>query len=68
MPQLRRRWRDTPLGFRGGRGLLRANCGGEAQLTAPNAFARWMDPLNASGLETERVHARRVTSNFGRSR
>jgi hypothetical protein len=49
----------TPqLDFEGRKGLL----------PAPNAIARWMGPLNASGLEAERVRARRVTSNFGRSR
>jgi AraC family transcriptional activator of tynA and feaB len=46
----------TPLlGFEEWRALLRSNCGGEVQVTAPNTFAGRMRPLNACGLEAASV-------------
>jgi AraC family transcriptional activator of tynA and feaB len=42
----------TPLlAFEAWRGLLRSDCGGEVQVSAPNTFAGWMRPLSAYGLE-----------------
>ena len=46
----------TPLlDFEAWRALLRSNCGGAVQVTAPNTFAGWMRPLNACGLEAASV-------------
>ena len=46
----------TPLlDFEAWRALLRSNCGGEVQVTAPNNFAGRMRPLNACGLEAASV-------------
>src|SRR5260370_4059948 len=42
---------DTPrLDFEAWRALLRSNCGGEVEVTEPNAFAGWMRPLSVSGV------------------
>jgi AraC family transcriptional regulator, positive regulator of tynA and feaB len=42
---------DTPrLDFEGWRALLRSNCGGEVEVSEPNAFAGWMHPLRVNGL------------------
>src|SRR5258705_13030552 len=42
---------DTPrLDFEAWGALLRSNCGGEVEVTEPNAFAGWMGPLSVSGL------------------
>jgi AraC family transcriptional activator of tynA and feaB len=42
---------DTPrLDFEAWRALLRSNCGGDVEVTEPNAFAGWMRPLTVSGL------------------
>jgi AraC-like DNA-binding protein len=42
---------DTPrLNFEAWRALLRSNCGGEVEITEPNAFAGWMRPLSVCGL------------------
>jgi AraC family transcriptional activator of tynA and feaB len=42
----------TPLlDFEAWRALLRSNCGRDVEVTAPNAFAGWMRPFNACGLE-----------------
>jgi AraC family transcriptional activator of tynA and feaB len=47
---------DTPrLDFDAWRALLRSNCGGEVEVTAPKAFAGWMRPTNVSGLATAAV-------------
>jgi len=36
---------DTPrLDFEAWRALFRSNCGGEVEVTEPNAFAGWMRP------------------------
>jgi hypothetical protein len=34
------------LDFEAWRVLLRSNCGGEVEVTEPNAFAGWMRPLS----------------------
>jgi AraC family transcriptional regulator, positive regulator of tynA and feaB len=42
----------TPLlDFEAWRALLRSNCGRDIEVTTPNAFAGWMRPFNAYGLE-----------------
>ena len=41
----------TLLDFEAWRALLRSNCGRDVEVTAPNAFAGWMRPFNACGLE-----------------
>jgi AraC family transcriptional activator of tynA and feaB len=47
---------DTPrLDFEAWRALLRSNCGGEVEVTEPNAFAGWMRPLSVSGLAAAAV-------------
>ena len=38
------------LDFEAWRVLLRSNCGGEVDVTAPNAFAGWMGPISVCGL------------------
>jgi AraC family transcriptional regulator, positive regulator of tynA and feaB len=49
----------TPLlDFEAWRALLRSNCGREVEVTAPNAFAGWMRPFNAYGLEATSVKIR----------
>ena len=46
----------TPLlDFEAWRALLRSNCGRDVEVTAPNAFAGWMRPFNACGLEATSV-------------
>src|SRR5258705_805677 len=46
----------TPLlGFEEWRDLLRSNCGGEVEVTAPNTFKGRMHPVNACGLEAASV-------------
>src|SRR5258705_613096 len=47
---------DTPrLDFGAWRALFRSNCGGEVEVTEPNAFAGWMRPLSVSGLAAAAV-------------
>src|SRR6266849_2547150 len=47
---------DTPrLDFEAWRALFRSNCGGEVEVTEPNAFAGWMRPLSVSGLAAAAV-------------
>jgi len=47
---------DTPrLDFEAWRALLRSNCGGEVEVTEPNAVAGWMRPLSVSGLAAAAV-------------
>jgi hypothetical protein len=47
---------DTPrLDFEAWSALLRSNCGGEVDVTAPNAFAGWMRPLSVCGLTAAAV-------------
>jgi AraC family transcriptional activator of tynA and feaB len=47
---------DTPrLDFEAWRALLRSNCGGEVDVTEPNAFAGWMRPLRVNGLAAAAV-------------
>ena len=43
------------LDFDAWRALLRSNCGRDVEVTAPNAFAGWMRPFNAYGLEATSV-------------
>src|SRR5260370_20836544 len=46
----------TPrLDFEAWRALFRSNCGGEVEVTEPNAFAGWMRPLSVSGLAAAAV-------------
>ena len=46
----------TPLlDFEAWRALLRSNCGRDVEVTTPNAFAGWMRPFNACGLEATSV-------------
>ena len=46
----------TPLlNFEAWRALLRSNCGGAVEVTAPGAFAGWMGPLSACGFEAASV-------------
>jgi hypothetical protein len=48
--------RGAPLlDFEAWRALLRSNCGGEVEVTAPDVFAGWMRPLNACGLTAAAV-------------
>ena len=46
------------LDFESWRALLRSNCGRDVEVTAPNAFAGWMRPFNACGLEATSVKIR----------
>src|SRR4029077_11570505 len=46
------------LDFESWRALLRSNCGRDVEVTAPNAFAGWMRPFNAYGLEATSVKIR----------
>src|SRR5258706_2620904 len=47
---------DTPrLDFEAWRALFRSNCGGEVEVTEPNAFAGWIRPLSVSGLAAAAV-------------
>ena len=46
------------LDFEAWRALLRSNCGRDVEVTAPNAFAGWMRPFNACGLEATSVKIR----------
>jgi AraC family transcriptional activator of tynA and feaB len=56
----------TPLlGFEEWRALLRSNCGGEVQVSAPNAFAGRMRPLRACGLEAASVKIQWGGANLG---
>jgi len=41
----------APLDFESWRALLRASWGRDVEVAAPNAFAGWMRPFNACGLE-----------------
>jgi AraC family transcriptional activator of tynA and feaB len=47
--------RTPQLDFEAWRALLRSNCGGEVEVTAPNTFAGWMRPLSACGLPAAAV-------------
>jgi len=47
-----------PMDFKSWRALLRSNCGRDVEVTAPNAFAGWMRPFNACGLEATSVKIR----------
>jgi len=56
----------TPLlDFEAWRALLRSNCGGEVQVTAPNSFAGRMRPLDASGLEAASVQIQWGAADLG---
>ena len=46
------------LDFESWRALLRSNCGRDVEVTAPNAFAGWMRPFNACGLEATSIKIR----------
>jgi AraC family transcriptional regulator, positive regulator of tynA and feaB len=46
------------LDFESWRALLRSNCWRDVEVTAPNAFAGWMRPFNACGLEATSVKIR----------
>ena len=46
------------LDFESWRALLRSNCGREVEVTTPNAFAAWIRPFNACGLEAASVKIR----------
>jgi AraC family transcriptional activator of tynA and feaB len=49
----------TPLlDFEAWRALLRSNCGRDVEVTTPNAFAGWIRPFNACGLEATSVKIR----------
>src|SRR5258708_40066931 len=43
------------LDFDAWRDLLRSNCGGEVEVTAPKAFGGWMRPSSVSGLAAAAV-------------
>ena len=46
----------TPfLDFEAWRALLRSNCGRDVEVTTPDAFAGWIRPFNACGLEASSV-------------
>jgi AraC family transcriptional regulator, positive regulator of tynA and feaB len=47
-----------PLDFESWRALLRSNCGRDIEVTAPDAFAGWLRPFNAYGLEAASVKIR----------
>jgi hypothetical protein len=47
------------------RGLLRANCGADVQVTSPNAFAKWMGSLKASEPEAASVKIQRGAADLG---
>ena len=53
------------LNFEAWRDLLRSNCGGEVQVTAPNSFAGRMRPLDASGLEAASVQIQWGAADLG---
>ena len=46
------------LDFEAWRALLRSNCGRDVEVTTPNAFAGWMRPFNACGLEATSLKIR----------
>jgi AraC family transcriptional activator of tynA and feaB len=46
------------LDFESWRALLRSNCGRDVEVTTPNAFAGWMRPFNACGLEATSLKIR----------
>lgn len=46
------------LDFESWRALLRSNCGRDVKVTMPNAFAGWMRPFKACGLEAASVKIR----------
>jgi len=46
------------LDFDSWRALLRSNCGRDVEVTTPNAFAGWIRPFNACGLEATSVKIR----------
>ena len=46
------------LDFDSWRELLRSNCGRDIEVTTPNAFAGWIRPFNACGLEATSVKIR----------
>jgi AraC family transcriptional regulator, positive regulator of tynA and feaB len=49
----------TPsLDFETWRALLRSNCGRDVEVTTPDAFAGWIRPFNACGLEATSVRIR----------
>jgi AraC-like DNA-binding protein len=47
--------RTPRLDFDAWRALLRSNCGGEVEVTAPKTFAGWMRPSSVSGLAAAAV-------------
>ena len=56
----------TPLlDFEAWRALLRSNCGRDVEVTTPNAFAGWMRPFNACGLEATSVKIRWGSADCG---
>ena len=48
----------APLDFESWRALLRASWGRDVEVAAPNAFAGWMRPFNACGLEATSLKIR----------
>jgi AraC-like DNA-binding protein len=57
----------SSLDFEAWRALLRSNCGRDVEVTTPDAFAGWIRPFNASGLEATSVKIRWGTEDPGRS-
>ena len=55
----------APLDFEAWRALLRSNWGRDVEVAAPNAFAGWMRPLNACGLEAASVKIRWGSADLG---
>ena len=53
------------LNFEAWRDLLRSNCGGEVEVTAPKVFAGWMRPINACGLEAASVKIQWGSADLG---
>ena len=55
------------LDFESWRALLRSNCGRDIEVTAPDAFAGWMRPFNAYGLDATSVKIRWGSADAGHS-
>jgi hypothetical protein len=53
------------LNFEAWRDLLRSNCGGEVEVTAPKLFGGWMRPVNACGLEAASVKIQWGSADLG---
>jgi AraC family transcriptional regulator, positive regulator of tynA and feaB len=56
-----------PFDFEAWRALLRSNCGRDVEVTTPDAFAGWIRPFNASGLEATSVKISWGTEDSGHS-